>query len=135
MIQGSEDPKLRSLSDAKALIKRLAAEIRTKEDFAGIAKRYSEEAGTRERGGRIGFHPRRSPQVPEDFLARVFALEPGTVSEPFRVPEGWAIAMVTDVRPAPPESELRRMLRRALMKSQVRRWVEESEVELLLPGV
>ncbi|PIE22605.1 MAG: hypothetical protein CSA62_11570 [Planctomycetota bacterium] len=135
VIQGSKTPPARSLDEAKALIEKLASEIHSKKDFVRLAKRFSEEAGTRERGGRIGFHPRRSPQVPEEFRALAFSLQLGTVSKPFRVASGWAIAMVTDLKPAPPEKALRRHIRRMLMKNQVRSWLKESNTEILLPGV
>ncbi len=76
-------------AEARAAIERVAAELGQGADFAGVADRSSDCPG---RGGDLGFFP-RGQMVPE-FDEVVFALEPGRVSDIFRTPFGYHIALV-----------------------------------------
>lgn len=69
-------------------------------DFAGLARAFSEDPGTRESGGDMGFFAR------EDYAREIsdaaFALAPGQTSGILTVPDGYAILRVEDRRPAGP---------------------------------
>ena len=58
-------------------------------DFEALAKTYSEDERTKEKGGHLNWFSRE--RLPEDFTGPVFALEPGKVSEPFKSHLGWHI--------------------------------------------
>jgi peptidyl-prolyl cis-trans isomerase D len=65
-------------------------------DFADLAKTYSEDPGSAENGGDLGFFS-KGMMVPE-FEAAAFALEPGQVSEPVRTQFGYHLLQVEEIR-------------------------------------
>jgi peptidyl-prolyl cis-trans isomerase D len=87
----SEDDWLRVKKEADAI----KARIDAGEDFAELAKAYSED-GSAKNGGDLGKFKKGS-MVPE-FEQAAFALEPGQVSEPVRTRFGWHIIKVFSVQ-------------------------------------
>ena len=79
---------------AQAILDRLAAG----EDFSELARELSEDAGTREQSGDLGFF-RRGQMVPE-FEDVAFALEPGEMSDLVRTDFGFHVILATDRREA-----------------------------------
>lgn len=63
---------------ARAEAERALAELRDGQDFETVARRYSDDPGTRERGGELGWF-RRGRMVPE-FERAAYAMRPGQVS-------------------------------------------------------
>ncbi|HUO51255.1 MAG TPA: peptidylprolyl isomerase [Gemmatimonadaceae bacterium] len=88
-------------------------EIKKGGDFDLIAKRESQDPGTKELGGDLGWR-RRGDFVPM-FDAVYFSLLPGQVSPPFRTPFGWHIVRVDKVKPG--EVKGRHILIRAKIDS------------------
>src|SRR5690606_17588403 len=78
-----------------------AEEIRERilagEDFAALAREFSDDEGTREDGGDLGWIDRDYPLVPE-FMDALFKLEVGTVSEPVRTAFGYHLIQATEKR-------------------------------------
>ena len=70
----------RELADVQAQAASIVAEARDGADFAELARRHSEDEGTREAGGDLG-RITRGQMVPE-FEGAAFALEQGGVSDP-----------------------------------------------------
>lgn len=68
-------------------------------DFAELATRYSDDLGSAQQGGDLGFFS-KGMMVPE-FEEAAFALEPGEVSEPVRTQYGYHIIKVEEVREEP----------------------------------
>ncbi|MCK6447093.1 MAG: peptidylprolyl isomerase [Planctomycetes bacterium] len=66
----------------------LAREVRAGKDFADLARRFSDDAATRESGGRVEgyFEPRQWPEAALDALA---ALAEGATSEPIFARGAW----------------------------------------------
>lgn len=91
----------------------LYVEIKKGGDFEQIAKRESQDPGTKDLGGDFGWR-RRGDFVPE-FDAVYFSLLPGQVSQPFRTPYGWHIVRVDRVSSA--EVKGRHILIRAKLDS------------------
>ena len=68
------------LSEVQAQAESIVAEARSGADFAELARRYSEDEGTREAGGDLG-RITRGQMVPE-FEGAAFALEQDEISDP-----------------------------------------------------
>ena len=67
--------------------------------FATLAKRYSTDNATADRGGDIGFLT--IGQIPEEFANAALALAPGEVSDPVHTSFGWHVIEVTDRKVQP----------------------------------
>jgi peptidyl-prolyl cis-trans isomerase D len=73
-------------------------QVKSGADFAELAKKISEDAGTRDKGGDLDYFS-RGRMVPE-FEAAAFALQPGQVSDLVRTQFGLHIIKLVDRRPA-----------------------------------
>jgi peptidyl-prolyl cis-trans isomerase SurA len=67
------------------------------EDFSGLASQYSEDPGSKNMGGDLGFFDRRRLTQPLD--SAVFVLRVGEVAGPIRTQYGWHIIKKTDEKP------------------------------------
>jgi peptidyl-prolyl cis-trans isomerase SurA len=92
----------RASAAAREAAQERAAEIleraRGGEDFAQLARRFSEDPGTRERGGDLGWFRRRQ-MVPE-FDRAVFAMRPGEISPVVETSFGFHVIKLERVRGA-----------------------------------
>lgn len=91
------EPSAEALARALALADSIAVELRAGEDFATAARRFSEDPGSAEKGGDLGWF-RREQMVPE-FSEIAFKLKPGVVSYPVKSAFGYHIIQVQRVQP------------------------------------
>jgi peptidyl-prolyl cis-trans isomerase SurA len=82
---------------ARALADSLLGELRRGADFAVAARRFSQDPGSREQGGDLGW-TRRGVWVPE-FERVAFQLKPGVVSDPVETPFGFHLIQVQRTQP------------------------------------
>jgi len=75
-------------------IRDILDDIRAGADFAELAKNNSEDPGSAQRGGDLGYFGRG--QMVKAFEDTAFSLAPQTVSQPFRTQFGWHILKVED---------------------------------------
>ncbi len=96
-------------------------------DFAEVAAEVSDDLGTRQKGGDLGFFGRN--QMVKAFEDAAFSLEPGVLSEPIRTPFGFHLIRVEEKREARkiPFEEARLELARELVARERR----ESEIDAL----
>ena len=91
-------------AEKKKLQRKLAEDIlkraRDGEDFAKLAKEFSEDPASKERGGDTGTFPRGLPQVPPEFEARAFSLEPNQVGDIVTTQAGYHIIKLLEKKPA-----------------------------------
>ncbi|MCX8056576.1 MAG: peptidylprolyl isomerase [Ignavibacteria bacterium] len=102
-------PGFTSEDSAKALekINSIKEKIMLGEDFAELAKEFSDDTGTKELGGDLGFFSRRMMVQPFDEAA--FNLEVGQVSDVVKTQFGYHLIKVTDkkqIRPFEEEKDL-----------------------------
>lgn len=81
---------VRSPSQAEAIVREAYQRALAGEDFAELARRWTEDLGGRERGGDLGWLHRHSYTVPE-FMEPAFWLEPGEMLEPVFTTAGWLL--------------------------------------------
>jgi len=68
------------------------------EDFAALARQYSQEDGTREKGGELGYLPRG--RMLKEFEEQLSTLQPSEISKPFKTKFGYHILKYTDKKPS-----------------------------------
>lgn len=104
-------PTQKAKDVARAKAESLLAEINRGGDFASIAKRESQDPGSKEQGGDLGWN--RRGQMVKAFDQMMFALNPGQVSPVVETAYGYHIIKVDRVKP----SEVK--ARHILIKPQV----------------
>lgn len=102
-------------------------QLRDGGDFATLARRYSDDPGSRERGGELGW-VRRGQLVPE-FEAVAFRLKPGAISNPVLSPFGFHIIEVRRSQPA--EVQVRHILIAPEITAENRRAARERAEEIV----
>jgi len=68
------------------------------EDFAALARQYSQEDGTREKGGELGYLPRG--RMLKEFEEQISTHQPNEISKPFKTKFGYHILKYTDKKPS-----------------------------------
>ena len=111
------------------------------EDFAALAKEYSDDTSTANIGGDMGWF---QPQAyGERVYQTLIALRPGQVSEPFQTSNGWHIIELLDTREMDrTEEAIRAEAREKIMRRKaeqeiekvLRQFRDEAFVEIRLPG-
>ncbi len=84
----------RSVEDAKKRAEEVYRKVQQGEDFAALAKEYSDDPGSAAKGGELGFFPRGRMVGP--FEDAAFGLKVGEVSKPVETQFGYHIIKVTD---------------------------------------
>jgi len=96
------------------------------EDFADLAREYSDDPTSANLGGDMGWFP------PESYGDRVYqtllALQPGETSEPFQTMGGWHIMELLDIR----ESDRTEEAIRAEARDKIRMQRAEQEIDTVL---
>ena len=96
MLQDKRDSlnKITDTLDAFNRIKDIKSKI-NKDNFAELAQTYSEDPGSKTRGGDLGLIDNRR-RLPQDIDSLVFSLKIGQVSEPVKSQFGWHLFLVTE---------------------------------------
>ncbi len=90
-----------SAEQAKAKIDTIENELKQGKDFATVAKEESQDTGTADKGGDLGFVTTDDLPDPEAFAPVLTTLtKVGDISEPVRSRFGWHIIKLTDIQKA-----------------------------------
>ena len=115
----TEQDDQQTVAKKKKLAEDVLARIRKGEDFAELARQYS-EGPTKDNGGDLGFFSQGRMVKPFDDV--VFSMQPGGVSNPVRTSFGFHIIKLEEVRPATTRSfdEVKDGLAKAMKKEEVK---------------
>ncbi len=132
---------VRTDEQARVLAREIYDRLVGGDDFSALAKQYSDDPGSKNSGGDLGFQP---PGIfAPEFQVRIDQLKPGELSPPFRTQFGWHVAGVLDRRTRDTTDETRRARARAAIGNRkaaeeydiwLRRLRNEAYVEYRLPG-
>lgn len=92
------------------------AELKAGKDFADVAKRFSDDTGTKDKGGDLGFFERR--MMVQEFDEAAFNLEVGQVSDVVRTNFGLHVIKVTEKEAYPTFEADRENLKNLLKRSR-----------------
>jgi len=96
LIAVPENADEETVARARARAEDVYKRLEEGEAFDEIAREVSEDPGSKEQGGELGWI---SPGLmPKTFEAVAFALDKGTVSKPVRTPFGFHVLQVTDIK-------------------------------------
>ena len=117
-------------AEVKKQAEELLAKVKGGADFAELAKKFSEDEGSRDRGGDLDFFGREQ-MVPE-FSEAAFSLEPGQVSDLVKSNFGYHIIKVAEKRPAStrPFEEVRTQIEDQLKWERVQKEAERRAADL-----
>jgi peptidyl-prolyl cis-trans isomerase SurA len=87
---------VRDANQAKALIQDIAARLKQGEDFASLAREFSDDPGSALQGGDLDWTSKG--QMVGEFEATMLATQPGEISKPFTSQFGWHILEVLERR-------------------------------------
>jgi parvulin-like peptidyl-prolyl isomerase len=107
---------------AKAQADKVRAEIMNGTDFVVEARKYSDDAATKEKGGDLGTISRG--QVEPAFEQAVFALNKNELSQPVKTQLGYSIIQVTDINPQKEKTfdGVKEELRQQLLTDKQNQW-------------
>jgi peptidyl-prolyl cis-trans isomerase C len=121
-------------AEAVQAVEARAKEIRQRliagEDFVQLAKAYSEDTGTKDKGGDLGFFSRKGKVAAISDAA--FALEDGEISQPVRSSVGYHILQTLAHRPPgiKPLAAVRGEIRSQLLRQKQREVAEKDRLRL-----
>ncbi|MHB0803248.1 peptidylprolyl isomerase [Bacillus thuringiensis] len=113
--------------------KEVKEKVNNGEDFAALAKQYSEDTGSKEQGGEIsGFAP---GQTVKEFEEAAYKLDAGQVSDPVKTTYGYHIIKVTDKKELKPFDEVKEKIRKDLEQQRLQdttgKWKQQVVNDLL----
>lgn len=76
----------------------IESKLKSGGDFAALAKQYSTDPGTKDKGGELGFFTKGA--MVKEFSDAAFSMKPGQTSAPVHSPYGWHIIQVEETKPA-----------------------------------
>jgi peptidyl-prolyl cis-trans isomerase D len=95
LIKTEDGSSPETVEEKKQKILEILAMAKEGKDFGELAKEYSEDRGSKERGGDLGEF-KKGDMVPP-FSEKAFSMSPGEISDPVRTQFGWHIIKVEKV--------------------------------------
>jgi peptidyl-prolyl cis-trans isomerase D len=135
LIQVGKDAPSEQVEAARKKAETVRAKLAAGADFAALAKEFSDDPGSKDKGGDLGFFQRGQMVPPFDQAA--FSLEPGKLSPLVRTDFGFHILRVEERHPAEDRSyeQVREELARELLAQDAGRAQARKEADELLQGI
>lgn len=129
-----------AVTERRELAKQIVQRLRKGEDFAALAKAYSDDSATRDLGGDLGIRAPQGSQaatsgkkqvLAPELETAVLALEPGQVADPVEVGGALAILRLESRQPSryttyeAAKAEMVQRLQTEILERAKRKWLEE----------
>lgn len=131
LVKTPENASQDELNKARDKAEKIAGQILAGEDFAELAKKYSDDPGSAVKGGDLGWSERGS-LVPE-FENTGYSLPIGGVSEPVKSRYGFHIIQLLELKPAEykPLSDVKDEIKKELIRLKARDMAREKADQVL----
>ncbi len=132
LITGKDD------AAALALAQQVLSQAKSGKDFAALAKQYSQDPGSAQNGGDLGWAERSTFVKP--FADALFGMSPGQIAGPVKTQYGYHIIRLEEIQPGKSKSfeearpELEAQLRRARATDRCGEIQEQLQAKLAEPG-
>ncbi|MDC3417278.1 peptidylprolyl isomerase [Aquibacillus salsiterrae] len=122
------------LVDDEETANEVISKLNNGENFADLAKEYSQDPGSADKGGELGFFG-VGQMVPE-FENAAYSLEVGELSEPVQSSNGWHVIKVTDKRETDTEldplEDMKDDLRREIANSKISNEDAQAKIQKIM---
>ena len=115
----------------KALADEIYAKLKNGADFAALAKKYSQDPGSKDKGGKFTAYKGKTVKPFDTF---VFSAKVGELSHPIKTSFGWhVIQVLSDTKPAAPQplADAKDQISGTLLKQKqdqaLKDWVKDAE--------
>lgn len=121
---GKVDPK--AVEEARKKAEDVLKQLKGGADFAELAKKYSEDPGSKQEGGELGWQSKDSDFVPE-FKAAMLSLNKGQISDPVQSSFGFHIIQVEEKETAglKPLSQVKDEIEKTLREQTIARKLDD----------
>ena len=116
--------------EAKRRIDSVYTALKAGADFETLAKQVSQDPGTAQRGGVLGWFSRH--QMVKEFEDEAFALQPGQMSKPFQSAFGWHLILMKERKQLEPFDYHRDNIFKFLEQRGVRNAIPERKLEAMV---
>ena len=116
----SEETKTKKENEAKQKAEEIIKKLDNGEDFAKLAKKYSDDKGTASKGGNLGYF-NMDDDFEENFVSAAAALKKGAYSkEPVKTKYGYEIILKVDEKDKKKKDDLESTIRQTLADEKIK---------------